>query len=72
MTKEEWEKAIDEEVAKIEGEWLVKDSSHVFKHFWTKEMGMIDTLFVDVIKDGITVKRVKVPNVDDGTLAIWI
>jgi hypothetical protein len=64
MTKGEWEAALDKEVAAIESEWLAKDANYTFKHFWTKEMGLIDTLFVDVIKDGKTVKRVKVPTID--------
>lgn len=72
MTKEKWEQALDEEVAKIERKWLAEDGSYTFKHFWTTEMGLVETLFVDVIKDGKTIKRVKVTEVDDGTTALWV
>lgn len=70
MTKEEWEKALDEEVAKIERKWKAEDEAYTFRRFWTKEIGLVDVLFVDVVKDGKTVERVKVPIVEAGTSMI--
>lgn len=73
MTKQECQKALDEAIAKIEGEWKVKDASYTFRRFWTKEGGLVDTLFVDVINNGKAIERVKVPDWwNDETPTLWI